>query len=149
MGMQRGRDLVLQVGDGGWPESFATLSGLAERTFRFAASGRDVTDAASPGRWRELDGGGVRSLTVTGRGSLYNLVADQRLRDAFLSQATVSWRVTAPGLFVCSGPFLTTGLDYLGVEEGEAEWAVTLASAGALAFVAGNTMAGGASAPRG
>jgi predicted secreted protein len=71
------------------------------------------------------------------------------VRDAFLGQTSVNWRVTAPGLFVCSGPFLVTGLDYLGVEEGEAEWAVTLASAGALGFTTGNTTAAGTSAPRG
>jgi len=136
MGLQNGRDLVLQVGDGGAPETFATLAGLEERSFRFTAQGRDVTDTASPGRWRQLGGGGVRSLTVTGRGSLHTLVADQRLRDAFLAQSLVTWRVTAPGLFVCTGPFLVEALAYLGREEGEAEWQVTLASAGALSLTA-------------
>ena len=136
MGLQRGRDRVLQVGDGGSPESFATLAGLEERSFRFTAREGDVTDTASPGRWRQLAGGGVRSLTITGRGSLYALPADLRLRDGFLAQGLVNWQVTAPGLFVCVGPFLATELDYLGLEEGEAAWRVTLASAGALSFTA-------------
>ena len=136
MGLQNGRDLILQVGDGGTPESFATLAGLEERRFRFSAAGLDVTDTASPGRWRQLGGGGVRSLTVTGQGSLHNLVADQRLRDAFLAQSLVNWQVTAPGLFTCTGPFLVTELAYLGREEAEAGWEVTLASAGALSLTA-------------
>ena len=136
MGLQNGRDLVLQVGDGSTPETFATLAGLEERSFRFTAEGRDVTDTSSPGRWRQLGGGGVRSLTVTGQGSLYNLVADQRLRDAFLAQRPVNWRVTAPGLFVCTGPFLVAELAYLGREEAEAAWQVTLTSAGALSLTA-------------
>ncbi len=144
MGLQNGRDLILRVGDGGTPEGFATLAGLAERSFRFTAAGRDVTDTSSPGRWRQLGGGGVRSLTVTGQGSLHNLVADQRLRDAFLAQSRVNWQVTAPGLFVCTGPFLVTELAYLGREDGEAGWQVTLVSAGALSLTAA-----GASAPRG
>ena len=126
MGLQNGRDLILQVGDGGTPESFATLAGLEERTFRFSAAGLDVTDTTSPGRWRQLGG----------QGSLHNLVADQRLRDAFLAQSLVNWQVTAPGLFTCTGPFLVTELAYLGREEAEAGWEVTLASAGALSLTA-------------
>ena len=67
---------------------------------------------------------------------LHNLVADQRLRDAFLAQSLVNWQVTAPGLFTCTGPFLVTELAYLGREEAEAGWQVTLASAGALSLTA-------------
>ena len=71
MGAQRGKDLLLKIGDGGSPESFVTVAGLRARTISLNARTVDVTDGDSAGRWRELlAGAGVRSAAVSGQGKV-------------------------------------------------------------------------------
>ena len=73
-------------------------------------------------------------MTVTAQGTLRSLAADQALRAAFAGQSPIDCQVTAPGLGVFAGPFLAEAIDYVGDDEGEATWSLTLASAGALSF---------------
>ena len=53
MTAQRGRDMLVKIGDGGSPESFTTVAGLRTRTFSLNAREVDTTHAESGG-WREL-----------------------------------------------------------------------------------------------
>jgi len=135
MPLQIARDLTLSLGDGGQPETFTPLTGLTARRFSLTAKLVETTDLASPSGWRELaSGAGVRGMTVTAQGALRSLAADRALRAAFAGQSQISCRVTAPGLGVFAGPFLAEEISYLGDDEGEATWSLTLASAGALSF---------------
>jgi TP901-1 family phage major tail protein len=135
MPLQISRDLALSIGDGGRPETFTRLTGLTARRFRLTAKLIETTDLASPSGWRELaSGAGARGMTVTAQGALRSLAADQALRAAFAGQSPIHCLVTAPGLGVFAGPFLAEEIDYIGDDDGEATWSLTLASAGALSF---------------
>lgn len=136
MGAQRGKDLLLKVGDGGSPEAFVTVAGLRARTVGLNARAVDVTDADSAGRWRELlAGAGVRQATVSGAGVFRDAASDALVREAFFAQAARSWRLIVPDFGTLSGPFLVTALEYAGDHDGEAIYALTLQSAGEVAFV--------------
>lgn len=135
MGAQRGKDLLLKIGDGGSPEQFATVAGLRARTISLNARSADVTDADSVGRWRELLGGaGVKSVSVSGAGVFRDAASDALIREAFFAQDARNWRLVVPDFGQLEGPFLVAALEYAGDHDGEATYALTLASAGAVGF---------------
>ena len=137
MAAQKGKDLLLKIGDGAAPEAFTTVAGLRARTFSLNAKSVDVTDGDSAGRWRELlEGAGVRQCSVSGAGVFKNAAADALIRQSFFDQSARGWQLVLPGFGVISGPFLVAALEYAGQFDGEATFALTLASAGALAFTA-------------
>ncbi|WP_269713899.1 phage major tail protein, TP901-1 family [Caulobacter sp. NIBR2454] len=135
MGAQKGRDLLLKIGDGGSPERFETVAGLRARTISLNARSVDVTDGDSVGGWRELlAGAGAKSAAVSGAGVFRDAAADAMIRQAFFDQAGRTWRLVIPDFGTLEGPFLVAALEYAGQHEGEATYAISLASAGAVSF---------------
>lgn len=137
MTAQAGKDILLKIGDGETPEAFTTVAGLRARTISLNARSVDVTDADSAGRWRELlAGAGVRSAAVSGQGVFRDAASDAAIREAFFEQSARNWRLILPDFGVVEGPFLVAALEYAGQHDGEASFALSLASAGALGFEA-------------
>ena len=137
MGAQRGKDILLKIGDGGSPEAFTAVAGLRARTISLNAKTVDATDSDSAGRWRELlAGAGVKSASVSGAGIFRDAASDALVREAFFAQEARRWRLVVPDFGVLEGPFLVAALEYAGEHEGEATYALTLASAGAVTFAA-------------
>jgi TP901-1 family phage major tail protein len=136
MAAQKGRDVIIAIGDGADPENFDIVAGLRAKTFSFAATEVDATDAGSPAAWRELlVGAGTRSCSVTGSGIFKSGTAAARMRQVFFDHEAVTARLTMPGLGEMTGPFQITNLGYAGEYDGEATYTMTLASAGQLSFV--------------
>lgn len=82
---------------------------------------------------REIPAGEkVRSLSVSGVGTFATASADAAIRAAFFSQTADNWSVAIPGYGGVTGPFLVAALEYAGESEGEATYAMTLASASDL-----------------
>ncbi|MEP3074406.1 phage major tail protein, TP901-1 family [Maricaulis sp.] len=137
MTLQSGRDVLLRIGDGGEPPAYAAAAGLRMKTISLNARTVDVTHADSADGWRELlAGAGVKSCSVSGAGVFVDAAADAQVRQTFFDQAARDWQLVIPGFGTITGPFLVASLDYSGRHDGEAAWAMTLASAGALTFEA-------------
>ncbi len=137
MAAQRGKDILLKIGDGEEAESFTTVAGLRARTISLNAKSVDATDSDSAGRWRELlAGAGVKSASVSGSGIFRDAASDAAVREAFFGQDARNWRLVIPDFGTLQGPFLVAALEYAGEHEGEATYAITLASAGQIAFTA-------------
>ncbi|MGE0828218.1 MAG: phage major tail protein, TP901-1 family [Hyphomonadaceae bacterium] len=137
MAGQKGRDVLVKIGDGGSPEAFTTLAGLRAKTISLNARSVDGTSAESTDAWRELiAGAGVKSATVSGAGVFKDAASDAAMRTAFFTQAARNWRLIIPDFGTLEGPFLIEALDYTGDHDGEAGFAVTLASAGVIGFTA-------------
>ncbi|WP_291833065.1 phage major tail protein, TP901-1 family [Brevundimonas sp.] len=135
MSAQRGKDILLKIESGGG--GFTTVAGLRARTIALNARTVDATDGDSAGRWRELlSGAGVRSAAVNGQGVFRDAASDALIREAFFSQAARIWRLIVPDFGQLEGPFLVAALEYAGEHEGEATFAISLASAGEIAFEA-------------
>ena len=135
MAAQRGKDILLKIE--GAPGAFTTVAGLRARTLSLNARSVDATDGDSAGRWRELlDGAGVKSAAVAGQGIFRDAVSDALIREAFFDQAARRWRLIVPDFGVLEGPFLVAALEYAGEHEGEATFAISLASAGEVTFEA-------------
>lgn len=135
MTAQRGKDLLLKIGDGGSPPDFTSVAGLRARTITLNARTVDATTSDSPEGWRELiAGAGVKSCAVTGAGLFVDAAADETVRQAFFNQTTPDWQLVIPDFGVIEGPFQLAALEYAGRHDGEATYSLSLASAGALSF---------------
>jgi TP901-1 family phage major tail protein len=133
MAAQAGKDMLLKISDGAG--EFVTVAGLRARTIALNARTVDATDADSAGRWRELlAGAGVKSAAVSGTGVFRDAASDALIREAFFAQAAETWRLIVPDFGTLEGPFLVAALEYAGEHEGEASFALSLASAGEVTF---------------
>lgn len=135
MAVQRGRDMLLKIADTGG--AVVSVAGLRARTISMNARTVDVTDGDSAGRWRELlAGAGVKSAAVSGQGIFKDAASDALIREAFFEQTARRWQLVVPDFGVLEGAFLVSALEYAGEHEGEASFALSLASAGAVEFSA-------------
>jgi TP901-1 family phage major tail protein len=136
MAAQNGRDLLIKMdmtGNG----AFETIAGLRASRLSFNAETIDVTSLESQGGWRELLGGaGVRSASISGSGVFRDANTDGRARQIFFDAEVPRFQVVIPDFGTVEGPFQITALEYAGSYNGEATYEVTMASAGALTFVA-------------
>jgi TP901-1 family phage major tail protein len=135
MSGQKGRDVLIKIGDGSDPEAFVTVAGIRAKTISLNARTVDGTSGESPEAWRELiAGAGVKSASVSGAGVFKDAGSDALIQQAFFTQVTANFQLIIPDFGALSGPFLVEALDYSGDHDGEAAFAITLASAGALTF---------------
>jgi TP901-1 family phage major tail protein len=136
MTAQKGKDLLLKLDSTG-EGSFITVAGLRSRAIAFNARAVDVTHAESAGRWRELlEGAGVRSAGITGRGIFKDAASDASLREIFFAGAVRNWQVVIPDFGTVTGPFQITALEFSGDHDGEVGFDLALESAGEISFVA-------------
>jgi TP901-1 family phage major tail protein len=137
MSGQKGRDVLIKIGDGEEPEAFVTVAGIRAKTISLNARPVDGTCGESPEAWRELiAGAGVKSASVSGAGVFKDAASDALIQQAFFAQAVKSFQLVIPDFGTLEGPFLIEALDYSGDHDGEAAFAITLASAGVLSFTA-------------
>ncbi len=136
MTAQRGKDLLIKIGDGGSPETYTTVAGLKATGLAFNATTIDITNADSTDMWRELLNAGVKSATVTGSGVFRDQTSDATLRSVIFAQTLANWQIVIPSFGIVSGPFKLTQLHYEGPYDGEVKITLSLASAGALSFAA-------------
>ena len=137
MSGQKGRDVLIKIGDGAEPEVFTTIAGIRAKTISLNARTVDGTSGESVEAWRELiAGAGVKSASVSGAGVFKDAASDAMLRETFFAQAARSFQLVIPSFGTLAGSFLVESLDYAGDHDGEAAFAITLASAGALSFTA-------------
>ena len=134
MTAQKGKDLLLKL-DGSGTGTFVTVAGLRARAISFNARTVDVTHSESAGRWRELlEGAGVRSAGVSGKGIFRDQASDEAVRAVFFDGAIRDWQVVVPDFGTVSGPFQISALEYAGDHDGEVTFDLTLESAGELSF---------------
>jgi TP901-1 family phage major tail protein len=134
MSAQKGKDLLIKIGNGGDPETFATVAGLRATTLAFNAQTVDITNADSASAWRELLDAGVKSATLSGNGVFKDATSDETLRAAFFNQTLPNFQIVIPSFGTVTGPFKIVSLQYDGPYDGEVKISLSLASAGALTF---------------
>ena len=136
MAAQNGKDLLVKIdmtGNG----LFETAAGLRATRLSLNAETVDVTSLESTGGWRELLGGaGVKTAAISGSGVFKDAATDERARQIFFDGETPDFQVVVPGFGTLEGAFQITSIEYAGSHNGEATYELSLASAGALTFVA-------------
>lgn len=134
MAAQKGKDMLLRISDGASSPTFTAVAGLRARTISLNAKAVDATDGDSAG-WRELlAGASVRQVSVSGSGVFRDASADAQIRQAFFDGVARDWQLVIPSFGTLQGPFQVSALEYAGQYDGEATFALTLSSAGAVGF---------------
>ncbi len=137
MTAESGRGFLVKIGDGGNPELFQTVAGLRATALVIDAEPVDVTNKDSGG-WRALlPGAGTRRVRVSGNGVFWNSAAESTMRGHALAGTVANYELVFENGDLFTGPFLVTSLEYAGDHNGERTYAVTLESAGAIAFTPG------------
>lgn len=135
MAAQKGKALLLKIGDGGAPETFTTVAGMRAQSVSLNSQTIETTHAESAGEWRELlAGSGVKTASLSGSGIFKTDTVDETVRAAFFNQTNDNWQIVLPGFGSVEGPFRITNLDYAGEYNGEMTYAMALESAGELTF---------------
>ena len=136
MAAQNGKDLLVKIdmtGNG----LFETAAGLRATRISLNAETVDVTSLESTGGWRQLLGGaGVKTASISGSGVFKDEDTDERARQIFFDGETPDFQVIVPGFGTLEGAFQITSIEYAGSHNGAATYELSLASAGALTFVA-------------
>lgn len=136
MAAQNGKDLLVKIDMTGGG-MFEAAAGLRATRISLNAETVDVTSLESTGGWRELLGGaGVKTAAISGSGVFKDEATDERARQIFFDGETPDFQVIVPGFGTLQGPFQITSIEYAGSHNGEATYELSLASAGALTFVA-------------
>ena len=136
MTAQNGKDLLVKI-DMDDVGTFATLAGLRATRVSFNTQTIDTTSLESADGWRELlVGGGVKTLAITGSGVFRDEASDARAREIFFAGDIPSFQIIIPDFGVFEGKFQISSIEYAGNYDGEATYEMSLASAGAISFVA-------------
>ncbi len=136
MAAQYGKDLLIKIDMNGGGQ-FETVAGLRATRLSFNAETVDVTNLDSEGGWRELlAGAGMRSAAISGSGVFRDADTDERARALFFDGTVPEFQVVIPAFGTIQGPFQITSIEYAGAYNGEATFEMSLASAGAISFVA-------------
>ena len=136
MTAQKGAAFLLKIGSGAAPVTYEAVAGL--RTTQMSVNGDTVVVThKESGGWRELlSGAGVKSAAISGSGVFRDAGTDERARQIFFDGEVPNFQVIIPDFGTVEGPFQVTSLEYAGSHDGEATYELSLASAGALTFVA-------------
>lgn len=135
MTAQSGSDMLLKLKNSAG--DYITVAGLRTKSFRLNARPVDITDTRSPGGWKELlPGAGIKSVEITGAGVFRDAASDALIRTTFFEQSAQDCQCIIPDFGILSGPFLIASLSYSGTYQGEANFELTLMSAGAPDFTA-------------
>lgn len=133
MAGQRGRDVLLKLADE--TGNFVTVAGIRTKRLQLSSAIVDGTNADSPEAWRELiTGAGVKSARLSGAGVFKDKASDARMREVFFAGDVALWKLILPDFGDIDGPFQITELAYSGEHNGEAQFSITLESAGQLTF---------------
>lgn len=134
MPAQKGKDLLLKIGDGA---GFTTVAGLRTRALALGAETVDVTHSESAGRWRELlSGTGTKRASVTGAGVFKDAASDELARTLFFDGEIRDWQIVVPDFGTLEGPFQITSLEYRADHQAEVTFELALESAGQISFAA-------------
>ena len=127
-----GRTLLIRDGS---LSSSAIIAAMRTTGFRIDGQTVDVTDKDSPGQHRELlAGAGVSSLSVSAGGLLTGSAQTHALVTRVLSRSVDTYRLEFDNGDAIVGPFQLTRFEATGDYNREQTYALTLESAGELAF---------------
>ncbi len=138
MTAQKGKDILIKLlvsAADAQNKVYSTMAGLRAHNISLNAASIDVSHAAQTHQWRELlDGGGIKTMSVSGEGVFRDDDADDKVRRQFVDGAISEWLIHIPDFYNVTGNFQVTGLEYAGEYDGEVTWRLSLESAGALSF---------------
>ena len=137
MTSQRGRDLLLKIGDGGAPESFTTLG--AARTVTASLNNQPVDATLMDGYgFQALQvAAGVQTFEVTLEGIFKDAAAEETLRLSAFNRMARNYQLLFPNGDMLAGSFVVQEYRRGGSFDGLETFAATFMSNGGGSFTPG------------
>ena len=130
MAAEKGRAMVLKVGDGATSEAFTTIGGMRANTVTINGETVDITDKDSAG-WRQLlAAAGVKSVSIQGNGVFKDSAAEATIRAYALAQSIDNYQLAFEDGDYFAGAFQITSLEYTGEYNGARQYSLQLESSG-------------------
>jgi TP901-1 family phage major tail protein len=135
MTAQKGSLMLLKIGNGGTPETFATIGGMRVTELIHENQLMQASDLES-GAWRKLlTGAGLRAITISGDGIFTDSAAEETLRSTAMSHATRNYQLTFGNGDSMIGAFQVASYKRRGMHDDAESYSITLASAGEIVVV--------------
>jgi len=134
MGLKRGSDFVLKIGNGVTPvEGFSALTGI--RVTEFLLTNRLVDNSdVKTGSWRELaTEAGLQHITIRANGLFNDDLPNDRLRLVAINNQKNNFKLEFGNGEVLGGNFVVTEYERSARYDAEELISITLESAGAIA----------------
>lgn len=139
MPQEKGRLLLIKIGDGALPEVFANLCGLKARSFNLSANEVDTTipDCNNPGgAVQATSEPGIVKRAFTGGGAFVSGATQAILMAHVRNGTSFNAEVIVPGDGAYKGSWMVSDFDFSGEMEGSMEFSATFSAAGPLTFTA-------------
>lgn len=137
---QKGRQMLVKIGDGAGSEVFTTLCGLTSKTLTINTEEIDVStaDCTDPGgvMWTEVIDG-VKRIVVAGNGFFEDSTQEARANAVALATPPVcNLQIVVPAFGTFAGAFFLSPFEWGGDAAGGVTYSLTLSSTGAVTFTA-------------
>lgn len=130
---QKGRDLVIKMGDGEVSETFTPVGGLLNASISGSNGTLESTNFDDDGVRKLIEGRFGMAWTVSGSGVANDTAGFGVLRDTFNSAAKKNYQfvnIMATGGATYEGAFIMTSFEETGETDGYVNFSITLESAG-------------------
>jgi TP901-1 family phage major tail protein len=130
----KGSAVVLKKGT---TSSGTTQAAMRTVSFSLNAETVDVTSADDSNRWRQLlAAAGVKSMSITMSGVLKDVATHDQMIDDFVAQTSDNYGLVVGSLGTFNGAFQLTQFEGSGEYNAEAQFTITLESAGDITYAA-------------
>lgn len=138
MAKQKGRLLLINIGDGAGSEVFDVLCGLRSKTLTINNSEIDVTtaDCDTPGGalWTEVLSG-TKRLSFSGNGYFKDEATELRANTVAMSAEPIAnLQIVVPSFGTFAGAFFLSSMEYGGEQEDGVTYSLSGSSSGAVTF---------------
>lgn len=137
MPSQKGRDLLLKIGDGGDPETFTALGAARATSMSIDNRPVDATSMDSGGVQVLIGEAGVQSMQLRLDGLFKDAAAEETLRAAAFARSTLNYELWFPNGDKYAASFVVQEYARGGTYDGLESFSVTLLRSGAGVFTAG------------
>lgn len=137
MPSQKGRDLLLKIGDGGETETFTAIG--AARLTSMAINNRpvDATSMGDGGLQTLVGDAGIQSMQLRLEGLFKDSASEELLRDAAFSRSACNYRLVFPNGDAYAASFVVEEYARTGTHDGLETFSVTLVRSGGGTFTSG------------
>ena len=137
MPSQKGRDLLLKIGDGGSPEAFTTIGAARTVSMTLNNQAQDSTSMADSGVQTLQPDAGVQIMTAALDGLFKDAAAEETLRATAFGRAVKNYQLLFPNGDLYTASFVVQNYARSGSHDGLETFSVTLARSGAGIFTPG------------
>ena len=134
MAAQKGRALLMKLGNSGSPETFTTIGGMRSTSISINDETVDITNKDSGTARTLLANGGILSMSVCGSGVFTDSASEATLQGDMNQATLTNYQFLIPDFGTYTGAFQLTSLEYAGEYNGEVTYSFTFESSGAITF---------------